>query len=76
MDSKALSTVCSQIYRRFPEVDGVKPRVQVQSTTQDGAIHLLIFKGKGTTADGKPIPRIVRATVDDHGKIIKVTTSR
>ncbi len=76
MDTKVLGTVCNQIYKRFPEVDGAKPKVQTQSSGQDGPVYLLVFKGKAVTADGKSMPRIVRATVDDHGKIIKVTTSR
>ena len=77
MDSKVLNLVCNQIYRRFPEVDGSQPKVQTQSTAEaTGATYLLIFKGKGKAADGKSIPRIVRATVDEHGKILQVTTSR
>jgi hypothetical protein len=75
MDSRILNSVCSQIYRQFPEVDGSQPKIQPQSTTGKGSVYLLIFKGKGKTADGKSIPRIVRATVDEHGKIIQVSTS-
>jgi hypothetical protein len=77
MDSKTVNSICSQIYRRFPEVNGVHPKVQPQSTSgQVGSTYLLIFKGTATTADGKTLPRIVRATVDEQGKILKVTTSR
>jgi hypothetical protein len=77
MDSKTVNSVCSQIYRRFPEVNGVHPKVQPQSTSvQAGSTYLLIFKSTATTADGKTLPRIVRATIDEQGKILKVTTSR
>jgi len=77
MDSKIVNSVCSQIYRQFPEVNGSRPKVQSQSTSsQAGSTYLLIFKGTATTADGKTLPRIVRATVNEQGKIIKVTTSR
>jgi hypothetical protein len=77
MDSKTINSVCSQIYRQFPEVNGVQPKVQPQSnSSQAGSTYLLIFKGTAKTADGKNLPRIVRATVNDQGKIIKVTTSR
>ena len=77
MDSKALNTACSQIYQRFPEVNGARPKIQSQTASgQAEQRYLLIFKGIATTADGKSMPRIVRATVDEHGKIIKVTTSR
>ncbi len=74
MDPKIVNSVSSQIYRRFPEVNGVRPKVQQQSQT--GSTYLLIFKGSARTADGKTLPRIVRATVDEQGKILKVSTSR
>jgi len=77
MDAKIVSSVCSQIYRRFPEVNNVRPKVQTQPTSSSASpIYLLIFKGAVTTADGKTLARIVRATVDEQGKILKVTTSR
>ncbi len=77
MDSKILSVVCTQIYRRFPEIDGIRPKVQTQALPdQKGQNYLLVFRGAGVTSDGKSLPRIVRATVDDKGKILKVTTSR
>ena len=77
MDAKTIETISRQIYRRFPEVNGIHPKVQPQtSTSQSSSTYLLIFKGSATTADGKKLPRIVRATVDEHGKILKVSTSR
>jgi len=77
MDSKLISSVCNQIYQQFPEVNGSQPRVQNQSTDKQGnSNYVFIFRGKGTTADGKSIPRVVRATVNENGKILKVTTSR
>jgi len=77
MESKTLSVVCSQIYRRFPEMNGIRPKVQTQDLPdQKGQNYLLVFRTTALTANGKSLPRIVRATVDEKGKIIKVTTSR
>jgi hypothetical protein len=76
MDAKAIDKICGQIYRRFPEVSGSKPKVQTQDADRDEQNYLMIFKGSGTTADGKKIDRTVRVVATGAGKILKVTTSR
>ena len=72
MDAKTLSAVCKQVYAKFPEVNGAKPKVKAQ--TED--TFLMIFEGTGTTASGASIRRTVRAIVNASGKITKLTTSR
>jgi hypothetical protein len=72
MEKKLIDSICRQVYQRFPEVKGSKPSVRTQTTSQS----VLIFKGKGTTADGNTIQRTVRVVVSDQGKILKMTTSR
>ncbi|MEA4909958.1 MAG: hypothetical protein GYA17_08510 [Chloroflexi bacterium] len=72
MDSQTLKAVCEQIYRRFPDVKGSRPKVSAYT----GDKSLLVFSGKGTTADGRSILRTVRVVVDNNGKIVKATTSR
>jgi len=77
MEPKTIDTICSQIYRRFPEVAGAKPRIQTQKTAAEtDANYLLIFRGTSKTQDGKTMPRMVRVVVTERGKILKVTTSR
>jgi hypothetical protein len=80
MDNKHLDSICKQIYKRFPELSGSRPKVQAQKlNTGDSEVpsqYLLIFQGARTTADGKSINRIVRVVASDQGKILKVTTSR
>jgi hypothetical protein len=80
MDDKYLDAVCKQIFKRFPEVTGNRPKVQVQNSPQtvgeEQLQYLLIFQGHRTTADGKVINRIVRVVVSEKGKILKVSTSR
>lgn len=72
MDRKIIDRVCSQVYRRFPEVHGKRPKIKSYTSTQS----LFIFHGKAKAADGHSIPRIVRVVVDNNGKIGKMTTSR
>jgi hypothetical protein len=71
MDARTLDAVCNQVYRRFPVVNGCHPSIQPQ-----GANSLLIFRGKAASENGKTINLVVRATVDETGKIIKMSSSR
>jgi hypothetical protein len=72
MDAKTISAVCKQVYAKFPEVNGAKPKVKPQTEET----FLMIFEGTGTAANGAPIRRTVRAVVNANGKITKLTTSR
>jgi hypothetical protein len=80
MDNKHLDSICKQIFKRFPEVSGSRPKVQAQKLNSGGddapSQYLLIFQGTRTTADGKSINRIVRVVASEQGQILKVTTSR
>jgi hypothetical protein len=71
MDAQTLNKVCRQIYNRFPQVEGQKPKIKPQ--TED--IFLLIFESRAITADGKSIRQTVRVTVTRNGKILKTSLS-
>lgn len=72
MDTKTLQAVCKKVYQQYPEVRGVSPKVKSQSADT----YLLVFQGRGTTADGRAINRTVRAVVNASGKITKLTSSK
>lgn len=72
MEEKALNQVCQSVYRKFPELHGVRPSVKSQTTGN----YLLIFSGSAKTEDGKTLKRTVRVTASESGKIVKLTTSR
>lgn len=72
MDSGALNQVCQSVYRKFPELKGVKPSVKDQAT---GNVQL-VFKGSAKTEDGHSLGRTVRVTATEAGKIVKLSTSR
>ncbi len=78
MDDKHLDSVCKQIYKRFPEIAGNRPKVKAQnSPANEGNVqYLLVLQGFRSTVDGKVINRIVRVVVSEKGKIVKITTSR
>ena len=81
MDAKHINSIASQIYRRFPEVSGSKPKVVQRSaahakSASTAPTYVLTFRGTARTPDGKSIPRVVRVTASASGKVIKVTTSR
>jgi hypothetical protein len=78
MDEKHLDAICKQIFKRFPEVTGNRPKIQPQNSPliEGENQSMLIFQGHRTTADGKVINRIVRVVVTEKGKILKVSTSK
>jgi len=87
MDPKLVKSISEQIYRKFPEVAGCKPKVRLQTATGAGGAlpksgaptYLLTFQStaKGpTVGPGRSIPRTVRVVVSQGGRILKVSTSR
>lgn len=72
MERKLIEGICKQVYKKFPEVNGVQPVLSERPENQT----LLVFKGSATTADGHNILRTVRVVADQAGKVVKMTTSR
>lgn len=79
MNAKLLKSISSQVYKRFPELAGVNPKVQPQSTPKSLTAqtnYLITYSGMVKVADGKSFLRIVRVVASAQGKILKMTTSR
>ena len=81
MDQKLVNTISDQVYSRFPDVEGKKPKVRRQAIPKDKktnlkTTYLLTYQGTAKVQGGKTINRYVRVVADDNGKIIKITTSR
>ena len=71
MDSAALARINAEVYRRFPEFQGVKPQARkVDRNT------LLTYRITIELADNKKLNRSMRVVVDDQDRIIKISTSR
>jgi len=77
-----LDHVSQDIYRQFPEMKGVNPKVRAQPGAKNsgggaqGSAYLLTFETHTSLANGAKLARLVRVTVDSNGKILKITTSR
>jgi hypothetical protein len=71
MDSSTLTSINQEVYQRFPDLKGVKPRMQkVDRNT------LLTYQKQVILAEQKTIHRSVRVVVDENGRIVKITTSK
>ncbi len=78
MKRDIVQKISREIYRRFPEFSGVRPKVKAQNTSKSSAspTYLLTFNTKVGLPDKKTMSRWVRVVADDTGKILKTTTSR
>lgn len=80
MDPKIKESVSKSIYKMYPYMDGVKPKVRKREQTKFGflkqTVYVLTFKNEGKAADGTKIPRSIVVTVNENGKILKTTGSR
>jgi hypothetical protein len=67
--------ICRRVYSRYPELQGVRPRVKRQRV-QDKERFLLRFEKSVSLPDGGTLPAIVRVVANSSGKILKLTSSR
>ena len=80
MDQEIIRTINQEVYRKFPEFNGKKPKIELRKTPKSGDVseltYLLIYQMRVTTADNKSMSRYVRVVITEQGKIIKISTSR
>ncbi len=72
MNRQLIASICSQVYRRYPQVNGASPKIEDRPNDQ----VLLIFRGSAKTADGRTINQTVRVVASADGKIINMTSSK
>ena len=75
MKAKLIDKISQEVYQKHPDLKGVKPKI----TPREGEPSedtLLVYKKKVSGPGGKSINRIVRAVVDQNGKIKKISTSK
>jgi len=71
MDNSNLSLINQVVYERFPELRGVKPRLQKLDRNT-----LLTYQSKVNLSTEKSLYRSVRVVVNERGEIVKISTSR
>jgi hypothetical protein len=81
MNEKQVETISREVYKRFPELRGKRPRIQPFSLERASLPNaspkfLLTFQGHATTATHKTLPLLVRVVVNAQGKILKMSMSR
>ena len=81
MEAEILKKVVNKIYQRYPEFNGSKPKIRSQepskeTTSTSSAIFILTFHKIVKLDNDVSMPRSLRVSVNDQGKILKVSTSR
>lgn len=77
MDSKILSQIIKQVYQKYPDMQGIIPKIQeVPVNPGQEKRFTLTFHTNALSANQKRIPKYVRATVNEKGKILKLSASR
>jgi hypothetical protein len=77
MDNNTLSAINQEVYKRFPEVRGVKPSLQKLERNT-----LLIYQARVNLPDEKArnhtvaLNRSIRVVVNEGNEIIKISSSR
>lgn len=71
MDSKTLSEVNAKVYRKYPEVNAVRPSVAKNAAGET----VLTYKSRHETPDGHSIQSTVHVVVSQDGRIIKTSIS-
>ncbi len=75
LSKSQVDAICRQVYQRFPELRGARPRVKTEGRNGRER-YVLSFKGTVRTADGVSLPVNVRAVADENGRVVKMTSSR
>jgi hypothetical protein len=75
LKAKLIDHISEEVYRKHPDLKGVKPKVSSREGDTSGDT-LLVYKKKVSGPGGKSINRIVRAVADQKGKIKKISTSK
>ncbi len=75
MKAKYIDKISDEVYRKHPDLKGVKPNVTPREGVKSSDT-LLVYQKKVSGPGGKSINRIVRAVADETGKIKKISTSK
>jgi hypothetical protein len=77
MNNAVVQKISKEIYRRFPDFSGTRPKIR-QQTYPNGSrvIYLLTFQKSFKLETDQTIIRWIRVSTTSEGKILKVSTSR
>jgi hypothetical protein len=75
LKAKLIDHVSQEVYRKHPDLKGVKPKITPRKG-DSSSDTLLVYSKSVSGPGGKKINRIVRAVADENGKIKKISTSK
>jgi hypothetical protein len=75
LTNQETQAICERVYRRFPEMKGIRPSVRRQQF-QGRDQFLLRFETAVSVEGGARLQAIVRVVTNADGKILKMTSSR
>jgi hypothetical protein len=75
MEPEAVERVSREVARTYPEMREVRPTVRREAQSPQ-ELYVLTFKGKVALPGGRQLNRIVRATADGRGRIVRLSSSR
>jgi len=75
LKAKLIDRISEEVYKKHPDLKGVKPNITPREGEPSGDT-LLVYQKKVSGPGGKSINRIVRAVADQNGKIKKISTSK
>ena len=74
LSKSQIDAICRRVYKRFPDLKGVRPRVKRERARDDR--FQLLFKTTVALPDGPSLSISVRAVADENGRVLKLTSSR
>jgi len=80
IEQSVIKRISSQVYQRFPEMDGSKPIIQLQRGIQAKSVAqeptlVIMYQTNARNPKGINIPRRVRVVADQTGNILRISTS-
>jgi len=72
MSNELTQKVNQEIYKKFPNMAGVNPKI----TWQPGDKILFIYKSSGELPGGKTLSQVIRVVVNSNGEVCQITSSR
>jgi len=72
MSNELTEKVNREIYKKFPIMAGINPKI----IRQPGDKILLIYKASGELPGGKTLSQVIRVLVDNNGEVCQITSSR
>ena len=79
MEKELVKKISKSVYKKFPELDGKKPKVKPEPQAKSFRAEnkfILTYKGFAIDQSGRKFPRNVRVVADQKGKILRMSTSR